>query len=77
MLALSVQLDNQPEERIEMAYDDKLLPLQVHEGIMSGSLETTNMVQFQYYVRDVLCIEMLELESMDGSMHFNIIQVNN
>ena len=43
---------------------------------MSGSLEATSMVQFRYYVQDILCIEKLELESMDKSMHFKIIQVN-
>ena len=69
-------MDDQPEQRIELPYDDASLQLQTHEAVMSGSLEATSMVQFQYYVQDILCIEKLELETLDQSMHFNIIQVN-
>ena len=57
-----------------MPYDDNTLSLQTHEAVLSGDLESTNMVQFQYRIRDVMCIEKLVLESMDGSMKFNIIQ---
>ena len=42
---------------------------------LNGALSTASKVKFSYRDRDILCMEMLQLESMDKTTSYNVIQV--
>lgn len=71
-------------------YDEKLLAwgaeynvkvplLEDSSEVMSielkGALSTASKVKFTYRHKDIMCMEMLQLESLDKTTTFNLIQV--
>ena len=42
---------------------------------LEGALSTASKVKFAYRYRNILCMEMLQLESLDKTKTFNVIQV--
>ena len=76
-LALTYHLDDDRERRIELPYD-----VEVGrdgnpwiEGVLPGDLDNAVKVTFEYKTRDIMCLEALELETIDGSKKYKIIQV--
>ncbi len=72
--ALAIKLDESVWQPIDMAYDTETT-LNVLQTTMNGDLVEAESVQFRYTDRDVLCLEMLILESMDKSVVYDIIEV--
>ena len=67
-------MGEEAERKIYLPYNESD-ELKVLEREIPGDLANAESVQFRYAARDIMCIEMLELESLDGAIHFNIIQV--
>ena len=68
-----MQLSNGPEIKVDLPYDVEA-PLGVIEGVMKGTLETAHSVTFRYKQRDIMCLEMLELETLDRQTNIKVIQ---
>ena len=49
----------------------------IMEQVLPGDLATARMIELQYNAYDIVCLESLELETLDKSHHFEIIQVSN
>ena len=75
ILALFIQLEGAVERRINLPYNVETT-LQTLETTLPGNLAVTDGVTLRYNTRDIMCLEMLELESIDKSIHYDIIQVN-
>ena len=74
-LAFYIQLGEEVERKIYLPYHDQLV-WNVLEAEMPGNLTSAETVKFRYDDRDIMCIEMLELETLEGNLHFDIIQVD-
>ena len=74
ILAFWIQLDGEIDRRVPLAYNVETT-LQVLETTLPGDLAAAEEVKLRYNTRDVMCLEMLELESLDKSLHYDIIQV--
>ena len=74
---MAYHLDDDQEQRIELPYDTDVgrdgNPW--IEGILSGDLENAVNVTFEYKMKDIMCLEALELETLDESKTYKIIQV--
>ena len=76
ILAFYITIGEENERKVYLPYNEDN-EWTVLETVMPGNLSTAATVGFRYDDRDIMCIEMLELESLDGSLHFDIIQVCN
>ena len=72
---MTLQLDEGPENPIDLPYYDDAKWI-IMETLMPGDLGSTSKIHLRYSDRDILCIEMLALESVDTLLHFDIIQAN-
>jgi len=70
-----LQLDGGKKQILDLPYDDDK-KWEILETVVEGNLETTERINFQYHDRDILCIEMLQLESIEENLKFDIIQVS-
>ena len=72
-LAFWVRIGDEAERKIYLPYNDNS-QWRILEREIPGSLETAEVVSFRYDANDIMCIEMLELSNLNGSLHFNINQ---
>lgn len=63
------------ERQVDLPYYSKL-EWNVLEAELPGNLTAAETVTLRYDDLDILCIEMLELESLDRTLHLDIIQVD-
>ena len=47
----------------------------IHKELLLGDLTAATKIKIDYDSLDILCIEKLTLESMDGSIKYDLIQV--
>jgi hypothetical protein len=71
-----VQIDDEEEIKIWLKVNQISVGWIVLEtDPLPGDLETAKKVKFRYTHRDILCLELLELQTIDRSKTFDIIQV--
>ena len=70
--ALKIQLDSAAQMEIDLPYNEQRSD--IFDGAVMGDLDSTSLVTFEYTSRDIMCLEMLQLQSAQGKI-FNIIQV--
>ena len=62
------------EEQIIPITAEKDQPLKVMSFLMHGNLETTESVRFRYVQQDIMCLEMLQLDALNTTLNYNLIQ---
>lgn len=70
----TIKLDDGTDQIIDLDYH--LKSWKIFEKIFPGDLAGAQTVQLQYKAYNILCLERLELETLDGSKHFKILQVS-
>ena len=74
--ALMYQLpDMNSARRIDLRYDREADGNPVIEGVLKGNLRDADRIEFTYKTRDIMCLEMLEISTLDGKDTYKLIQV--
>ena len=82
-----VYASNGPKERFTIRIGNETaqtinLPINIKswnimEEVLPGDLAAAQQIEVQFKRYDIVCLESLELETLDKSLHYQIIQVSN
>ena len=67
--------DMNSARRIDLRYDREADGNPVIEGVLKGNLRHADRIEFTYKTRDIMCLEMLEISTLDGKDTYKLIQV--
>ena len=67
--------DMNSARRIDLRYDREADGNPVIEGVLKGNLRDADRIEFTYKTRDIMCLEMLEISTLDGKDTYKLIQV--
>lgn len=67
--------DMNSARRIDLRYDREADGNPVIEGVLKGNLRDADRIEFTYKTRDIMCLEMLEISTLDGEETYKLIQV--
>ena len=71
---LTIKIGNGTEQTINLNYH--LATWDIMEEVLPGDLAAARQIELQYKGYNILCLESLELETLDKSLHYKIIQVS-
>lgn len=71
----TIKIGAETEQKINLNLDKK--SWNILEEVLPGDLAVASTIELNYDSYDILCLETLEVETLDGSHHYKIIQVSN
>ena len=71
----TIRIGNGTAQTINLNYH--LPSWDIMEEVLPGDLAAAETIELQCNSWDIVCLESLELETIDKSLHYQIIQVSN